>query len=415
MVLDGGEEAHLATLGNHPSRPSVRGAGGYGIDMSAVSTASSPTTSSRPARTTSSAPRADGTTIVVASVPGSHVYVRHIADEQPDGVVRLADPDPDDPSRSTVTRWWPPVMLSPEWIARTDFDVFHVQFGFDAWEPAQLEAIADAVHARGARLVHTVHDLRNPHHTDPALHDAQLRVLLAHADEVLTLTPGAAAEVQRRYRRRPTVVAHPHVVELDTMATYAARPRREGPFRFGLHVKSLRASLAPETVLPVLVEAVAALPDAVLQVNGHREVLEGGSDRHDAALAAELRRLEADGALELHVHDYLPDDELWDYLHGLDASVLPYRFGTHSGWLEACRDLGTAVIAPSCGFFAEQGPVHSYGLDEQHFDAPSLAHAVRTAYDAGPVAPVTVTERRRQRAAVAAAHREVYARAGSTS
>ncbi|KQT89684.1 hypothetical protein ASG49_16540 [Marmoricola sp. Leaf446] len=348
-------------------------------------------------------------------MPGSHVYVRHVAAEQPDGVVRLADPDPDDPTRTTTTRWWPPVMLSPEWVARADFDVFHVQFGFDSWEPDRLEAVAQAVHARGARLVHTVHDLRNPHHTDPTLHDAQLRVLLAHADEVLTLTAGAAAEVERRHGRRPTVVPHPHVVELGTMASYAARPRPAGPFRIGLHVKSLRASLAPEVVLPALVEAVADLPDTVLQVNGHRDVLDGDSPRADHALAAELRRLDAAGALELHVHDYLTDAELWDYLHRLDASVLPYRFGTHSGWLEACRDLGTAVVAPTCGFFADQGPVHSYDLDEERFDADSLVAAVRAARDAGPVAPVTVAERRAQRAAVAAAHREVYGRAGQAS
>ncbi|ROR91559.1 glycosyltransferase [Nocardioides aurantiacus] len=383
--------------------------------MSVVPTTSSPATTPRPVRTTSPSPRADGATTVVASVPGSHVYVRHVADEQPDGVVRLADPDPDDPTRTTTQRWWPPVMLSPEWVAQADLDVFHVQFGFDSWEPARLEAVAEAVHARGARLVHTVHDLRNPHHTDPALHDAQLRVLLAHADEVVTLTHGAAAEIERRYGRRATVIPHPHVVELDTMASYAARPRPAGPFRIGLHVKSLRASLAPEVVLPVLVEAVAALPDAVLQVNGHRDVLEGGHERHDPALAAELRRLDAAGAIELHVHDYLTDAELWDYLHGLDASVLAYRFGTHSGWLEACRDLGTAVVAPTCGFYAEQGAVHSFDLDEDRFDADSLVAAVRAAHAAGPVAPVTVADRRRQRAAVAAAHREVYGHAGHAS
>ena len=39
------------------------------------------------------------------------------------------------------------------------------------------------------------------------------------------------------------------------------------------------------------------------------------------------------------------------------SSVLPYRFGTHSGWLEACYDLGTAVVAPTCGFYAEQQPL----------------------------------------------------------
>ncbi len=81
--------------------------------------------------------------------------------------------------------------------------------------------------------------------------------------------------------------------------------------------------------------------------------------------------------VDLEVHDYLPDDALWRHLGSLDASVLPYRFGTHSGWLEACRDLGTTVLAPTCGYFAEQGPVLSYAADEHGVDADSLAAAVR--------------------------------------
>ena len=57
--------------------------------------------------------------------------------------------------------------------------------------------------------------------------------------------------------------------------------------------------------------------------------------------------------------------------------MLPYRFGTHSGWLEACYDLGTAVVAPSCGFYAEQQPCVTYRHDEDGLDADSLAAAVR--------------------------------------
>ena len=104
----------------------------------------------------------------------------------------------------------------------------------------------------------------------------------------------------------------------------------------------------------------------------------------------------------------MDDDGLWAYLASLDVSVLPYRFGTHSGWLEACRDLGVAVIAPSCGYYADQGPVLGYEHDEDHFDADSLVAAVREAH-AGPRAqPIGVDERRRQRAQVAAAHARVY-------
>jgi hypothetical protein len=87
---------------------------------------------------------------------------------------------------------------------------------------------------------------------------------------------------------------------------------------------------------------------------------------------------------------------------------LPYRFGTHSGWMEACHDLGTAVLAPDCGYFAEQRPCLTYRHDERGLDADSLQTAVRIAYEQRPAWAATVAERVRERAAIAAAHRAVY-------
>ncbi len=264
-------------------------------------------------------------------------------------------------------------------------------------------------------LVFTVHDLRNPHHADRRMHDAQLDVLVPAADALVTLTTGAAAEIRRRWGREAVVLPHPHVVPFDVMQRTAKmrEVRRRGvrddrEFRVGLHVKSLRAGMHPHPLLPVLVDTLRDLPGAVLQVNGHRDVLEPDGARHDAALADALREHEARGEVDLRVHDFLDDDALWSYLASLDVSVLPYRFGTHSGWLEACRDLGTTVVAPTCGYFADQAPVLTYTHDEEHFGATALADAVRAAY-AGHVPPSpTVEDRRQQRALVAAAHDELY-------
>lgn len=346
----------------------------------------------------------------VASVPADHVYVRHIASEHDDGVRRLHDPDPETPSQSAQERWWPPAMLSRTWVEHHPFDVFHVQFGFDAWDPAVLSDLVDAVHGQGRPFVHTVHDLRNPHHASRELHDAQLTALLAKADEVITLTAGAAAEIARRFGRDAQVLPHPHVVDFETMARHA---EQESPsnrsFRVGLHVKSLRASMDPLVLLPPLVRAVHDV-GGVLQVNGHRDVLEPSGAHYDARLSQLLHQAAQAGDLELHVHDFLDDAALWRYLGSLDVSVLPYRFGTHSGWLEACRDLGTAVIAPTCGYYAEQGPVHSYVFDERAWEPASLERAVHDAHAAGPPAPVRVDVRRRQRAAIATAHRRLYQR-----
>jgi beta-1,4-mannosyltransferase len=348
---------------------------------------------------------------VVASIPADHVYIGHLGPEDGSGPVRLSDPAPDGGQRSAEQTWWPPAMLHPRWVEQHDFDLAHVHFGFDARTPAELEEFVAALRRRGRPLVYTVHDLRNPHHPSSRAHDAQLDVLVRAADALVTLTPGAAREIERRWGRTARVVPHPHVVPLRSMGIAAeARSRRHsGELRVGLHVKSVRANMDPLAVLPVLDETVAGLPGAVLQVNVHREVFDPDGKDFEPEVRAALSTAAEGRHVDLRVHDYLADDrEFFGYLSSLDVSVLAYRFGTHSGWLEACRDLGTTVVVPSCGYYAEQGPVLGYVMDESSFDAESLVRAVTTAYDERPALGATVAERRHQRAEVAAAHDEVY-------
>ncbi|MFA4928183.1 MAG: hypothetical protein WC558_06680 [Patulibacter sp.] len=368
-------------------------------------------------------------TVRVASVPASHVYVRHLADpDGDDGVLRLDDVPPAD-GLKVPGGWWPPVMLDAAWIREhhRTFDAFHVHFGFDAKAPDELREVVAALDEVGVPLVVTVHDLRNPHHVDRSLHDEQLGVLVRGADEVLTLTPGAAREIERRWGRHATVVPHPHVVEIDRMR----RARRDGPrerFVIGMHAKSVRANMDPIGVARALADAVDELPDATLRIDVHDELLDPGNHWHAPEVVDALREIGDHRAdVELRVHPYFSDDELWDYLERLDVSVLPYRFGTHSGWLEACHDLGTAVIAPDCGFYAEQSGCLSYHHADDGLDVASLRAAVRRAYEQwsvggarsddggrpGPASHVEqqdrrIAERLRQRRRIAAAHRAVY-------
>ena len=106
-----------------------------------------------------------------------------------------------------------------------DFDVFHLHFGFDACDPAELAELVATLRRRGKPFVFTVHDLRNPHHSRREAHDAQLDVLVPAADALVTLTQGAAAEIRRRWGREAVVIPHPHVVELADIS----RSRRGAP------------------------------------------------------------------------------------------------------------------------------------------------------------------------------------------
>jgi hypothetical protein len=300
-------------------------------------------------------------------------------------------------------------MLHPDWVrANADaFAIFHVHFGFDALSADELAAVLDELDRQGKPLVYTVHDLRNPHHATRAAHDAHLDLLVPRADALITLTDGAAEEIYRRWGRLPSVLAHPHVVPFARM-----RPRRRGnPERFvvGVHAKSVRPSMAPGPVVAALLPLVSELRGLELVVDVHSDVADPDGACHDAQLMATLNAAVQAGAIRLAVHDCYTDDELWDYLEGLDLSVLPYRFGTHSGWLEACHDLGTTVLAPSCGYYAEQRPCLTYQYDDDTLDAPSLRAAVRFAYANRPRWQATPDERLRERDRIAAAHRRLYA------
>ncbi|GLZ42640.1 glycosyltransferase family 1 protein [Actinokineospora sp. NBRC 105648] len=334
----------------------------------------------------------------MASVPSGHVYIRHLSSlSGTESVLRLPDVRVEG---APAGQWWPPPMLTSAWIDAhaEEFDVFHVHFGFDDRTPEELRTVVSSLRVARRPLVVTVHDLRNPHHLDPTPHAAALDVLIPAADEVITLTHGAAAEIARRWSRVAVVIPHPHVVEFDRMAL--PRPSHEG-FVVGVHAKSKRANSDPVAVARVLAEAVADLPGARLRVDAH-------DDAGGRAVAAELKDL------DVRVHAPFTDDELWDYLSDLDISVLPYRFGTHSGWLEACHDLGTTVAAPRCGYYAEQAPCLRFDHDESGLDSASLIKAVHTAYHQRPTWRADTHSRAAQREAIAQAHIQTYHRAQST-
>lgn len=330
----------------------------------------------------------------VASFPADHPYIEAV---RPAGW-RPATLDATDRGTWTPHPWWEPEVLTRHAGA---VDLLHVHFGYDHLSVPQLHDWTAAVAQLGRPLVVTIHDLRNPHHDRPELHDAHLTALLAAAHEVLTLTPGAAAVIADRWGRGARVVAHPGLV------TPAPRPPRPigGPL-VGVHLKSLRRNLVEPDRVVAAVVAGAQAAGGTVAVDVHR-------DAADRAELAGTRRLAAAGSVDLRIHERFSDRSLLDYLEALDVSVMPHRFGTHSGWLEVCRDVGTRVVAPNCGFYSEQwAEIHSYGNSEARgLDADSLSHAVSRALLAPRLAPACPAARSATRDVVRRAHAEVYRRA----
>jgi beta-1,4-mannosyltransferase len=335
----------------------------------------------------------------VVHVPGEHTYVRHVS--TPAGAV--------DPSPVPVHLDWSdePVRGARRMVA-AGVDVLHVHFGFERCTPDRLAAVLDAWADAGLPFVWTAHDLTNPHLVDQSSHEEQLALLAERAAVVLTLTDGAAAEITRRWGRRAVVVPHPHLAPPQVLSS--PRPPQAGPPVVGVPLGMLRPGTDPAVVLALL-DVMADRPDVTLRVRLREEVLAPGFPRPDPHLVGRLQEAERAGRVDLRVGPRLAEDELWQELRGLAALVLPYRWGSHSGWVESCYDVGTPVVAPALGHWAEQQDVHTFravlhgassGTDG------SLAAAVDAALAQGPRPGSVRAERLREREHVVRAHALVH-------
>jgi hypothetical protein len=302
-----------------------------------------------------------------------------------------------------VVRVGPSGELSP-WLDHAylvahaaEIDVLHLHTGAAHVAEAAVQCWAETVRRLGIPLVVTVHGLGAATRAgqcpgDPAT-DAHLEAVLSTAEVVFTLTPGAADEIADRYGRTAIVVAHPSVTAADPEL---------GAERglVGLRLGRVSAAAPDPGAL------VRATLSGAVSGGGRLRVLVDAAD--EPWIGSAVRKLAARGELEIVVH---PSADRAAQLQQLHVAVLPEPCGSHSGDLEICRDVGTRVVAPSCGWFADQwSDVVSYGNHEEgRLDPVSLTAAIGAALTRPMPRPADRDWREEQLAAVRRVHADVYA------
>ena len=278
-----------------------------------------------------------------------------------------------------------------------EIDVLHLHTGPAHVTAAALQCWAETVRRLGLPLVVTVHRLGAAADAgdcpgDPAL-EAHLDAVLSTAEVVMTLTPGAADEIAERFGRTAIVLAHPSMAVPDPEL---------GAERglVGLRLGRISASMPDPGAL------VRAAVSGAVSGGGRLRVLVDTAD--EPWIGSAVRKLAAAGMLELVVH---PAEDRAAQLQQLHVAVLPENCGGHSGDLEVCRDMGTRVVAPSCGWYADQwSDVVTYGNHAGgRLDAVSLTGAIGAALARPMPRPADREWRAEQLAAVRHVHADVYA------
>jgi beta-1,4-mannosyltransferase len=307
---------------------------------------------------------------------------------------------------------WPqlPRFHDPAWVRdhASDWDVAHLHFTWEQYPVERFAAVLQAHRDAGRPVVWTAHDLRNPHTDDPRDDAPYLALLAAHAEAILTLTPGAAKEVRRRFGRHARVAPHGPLVPLDEIDAWRRRGRAvrtgrgDGPRRVLVLAKTLRANLDLRTPCEVVAELASEGIPIELDVHLH-------DDADVEVLRREVPHHDLDG-VRWRRGGRLTDTELFARVAEADALLLPYRWGTHSGFLEVATDLGTPVVVSDVGYLDEQAACRVVRRgDDGRPDRGHLTDALRELVTDGPDAAVPSSDRSHALEAFRTIHRAVYA------
>lgn len=332
----------------------------------------------------------------VLSYPPVHDYVDRLHDHAAE-LVHRDEPWP------RLPRFYDPVWVSDR--AGSDWDVAHLHFTWEQHDLATVAAVLDAHRAAGVPIVWTAHDVRNPHTEDAERDRPYLELLAERADEVLTLTRGAAREVERRFGRPATVIPHGPILEPGAAETVrgAVRPTSGSPrLRVLVHAKSLRANLDLDAVL----EASRRLADRGVPIDVTVTV------HRDEVDVTRLRDRAGAGAA-IVPQSRLSLDELARQIASVDVLLLPYRWGTHSGMVELATDVATFPVVSDVGHLAEQAPCRRVRVRDGRVDAEDLARVLTQLAHGRPPAPVAVVHRRRLLRDLRDRHRRLYERLAS--
>lgn len=298
-------------------------------------------------------------------------------------------------------------------------DVAHVHFGYDYLEPESVEHVVEYLERTGVPMVLTVHDIVYPLPEDSLPHRDHTGTLVRAASRVLTLTEVAAQELWVRWGVEALVVPHPRLLdEAEISTAVRAGKHLRGPADsavVGVLLERMGENIEGPELLDMLAPVAAGRRGAhlriVVEAQAWRDAC--GEDRESGGhhLVAELAAEGDWESVRLIRYEALDLGPVLAEFAALDVCVLPYRFATHSTWLELCRDLGVAPVLPAVGFLREQwfdrcDPADHSGEVYDPRDPGSLTWAVRTAIDEPRGAPPRVEGADPR--VVMAAHEQIY-------
>ncbi|KAA0918760.1 hypothetical protein [Dietzia sp. ANT_WB102] len=348
----------------------------------------------------------------VAVLPAAHPAVRRITGLDVSSRVELVPVRPGVVNSQTPTEASSAVEFDPAAVASGEIDregdslssvdLAHVHFGYDYLEPDSVDMVVRHLAGADVPMVLTVHDIVYPTDEDELPHRDHTGTLVEAAAAVITLTEVAAHELWVRWGVEPLVIPHPRLLseeEISAAVRGSKHLRSTDSAVVGVLLERMGENIEGPELLDQLASVASGRPGAELRIlveaQAWRDACGDDGVSGSNHLVAEFAAEGDWTSVRLVRYESLDLGSLLAEVAALDVCVLPYRFATHSTWLELCRDLGVAPVFPAVGCLWDQwfdrcDPAEHSGEVYDPRDPAAVATAVRASLDTPLAVPPRV-------------------------
>ena len=244
-----------------------------------------------------------------------------------------------------------PSDMSYAWIlehlddqAFTDsFDILHLHYGFEFEDMDLINLVLRRLSGKG--IVFTCHETHSVH-ASPG-YERYLRFMLSRADQLMTLTEGAAIKITRLLTEPKPITVAPHGYAMDPRSPWFG-----GAGGSSVPEVVMYGALRPnrDTLTTIANLLMGCVPDCHAQLL--TRPIRDEAQMNALLPLANLARNNDYGQIELSLP--LSDESLAERLASCDILVLPYLNAGHSGALEMAFDMGLLPVVTNVGHLPEQ-------------------------------------------------------------
>jgi len=233
------------------------------------------------------------------------------------------------------------------------FDLLHIH-SVELTSLETLQLALERCQSERKGIILTVHDTKPNFSQDLAMYNLALKTCVEAGARIVTLTKSAAKEIVKNLEVASSdiaVIPHGAVLSIDDHRWYTRRRTQNS----STCILGMYGGFRPNRdFLTPVVNIAFGMPELDVKLILLTRAISPIELRQNEEMRRSIDIAISSNRINLRVYPFPSDEQIAQFLLDVSILIMPYRWGTHSGQLEAAFDLGVVPVISDVGYYYEQ-------------------------------------------------------------